>query len=473
MKFYMRHPESVDAEICGIYEQPQEIVKYVFYGKEKELSVIPSMDLTQPSKIFIGLGKKEKLTVSTLRNLYAMAQKEVIKLKARSVLVRPLDTELPEAEVLKAMAEGMGLADYQFEQYKTEKKPHSNCSVYFAGIKDDLNGKEILEQVSHLTDSINWARNLILEPSNRLNPEILAERTSKIAKESGFEIEVLGEEEIEILGMEAYLMVGKGSVNRPKLLVMRYMNGGSDPVTGLVGKGLTCDTGGYSLKNSQSLMYMKGDMAGAANVIAVMSALAKNHCRVNVKAVVAACENVLSGSSYKPGDVVTAMSGKSIEVLNTDAEGRLTLADAICYMVRREKADRIIDMATLTGMAGQTFGSLYTPVFSNDEEFFQAFMKAASRAGEDFWRMPCDERYHSYIESEIADIKNTGDAGTITAAIFLNDFTDNIPWIHLDIAATAQQYPTVYEYASGCPSGVAVRTIYTLLSESNFTKVEG
>ena len=306
---------------------------------------------------------------------------------------------------------------------------------------------------------------MIAEPTNNLYPEELAKRAVEIANESGFKIEVLEEEQIKDLGMNAFLMVGQGTNHKPCLIVMEYNNGGDSDFIGLVGKGLTCDTGGYSIKSHEGLKYMKADMSGAAYVIAIMSSLAKNKCKVNVKAVVATCENVVDGNSYKPGDIVTSMKGKTIEVLNTDAEGRLTLADALHYIIDKQKVSKVIDMATLTGLAGSTFGSLFTPIFSNNEEFYEKFMETAKETGEDFWRMPLDERYRSYIDSDIADIKNTASAGTITASMFLKEFVDDTPWIHLDIAATASQWPVVYEYSSKGASGVTVRTIYELINK--------
>ncbi len=362
------------------------------------------------------------------------------------------------------------LTDYKFDKYKSkdekeQKDEKTTKTLYIEGFEIS-NKEEIFKSVQNIAIAINNARDMIAEPTNILYPEELANRAVSIAKESGFEIEVFEKDEIKKLGMEAFLTVGKGTKHKPRLIVMTYKNNPeSEEFIGLVGKGLTCDTGGYSIKSHEGLKYMKSDMSGAAYVIAIMSALAKNKCKVNVKAVVATCENVVDGNTYKPGDVVKSMKGKTIEVLNTDAEGRLTLADALHYIISKQKVSKVIDMATLTGLAGTTFGSLYTPIFSNNEEFFEKFMETAKETGEDFWRMPLDERYRSYIDSDIADIKNTGSAGTISASMFLKEFVDDTPWIHLDIAATAIQWPVVYEYSSKGASGVTVRTIYELINK--------
>lgn len=458
--------KNADIEICGMFERDKEIVKHLFYGKEGEVCIFPS----QGSLIcFLGLGKEEEFTANKVRNLYAKAIKEIKKHTIRIIQINEIQTEkIDKRSMLKAILEGIYLADYEYKGYRTKQKEDVERELILNGFDQIKEKEQLIEHIYNLTDSINEARDMIQEPANCLYPEALAERAKKIAQESGFEIEVLEEDAIQELGMNAFLAVGKGALHRPKLLVMRYYNS-NGPVLGLVGKGITFDTGGYCLKSPASMSTMKEDMAGAASVIAIMSALAKNRCTVNIIAVAACCENIISGESYKPGDVITAMSKKTIEVQNTDAEGRLTLADALNYIIEVEKADQVIDLATLTGLAERTFGSLYTPVFTNDDTFLQQFMEAAKEAGEDYWKMPCDSRYHSYIESKIADIKNTGKAGSITAAMFLNDFVGEIPWIHLDIAGTAQQEPVVFEYAKDCPSGVAIRTIYEMVQQEPAT----
>ena len=266
--------------------------------------------------------------------------------------------------------------------------------------------------------------------------------------------------------MDAMLTVGNGSVNKPRLIVMRHMNAGDEEIFGLVGKGLTCDTGGYSLKHTDSMYYQKTDMSGAASVLGTMIALAKNNVKKNVIGVIPACENVVSGCSYKVGDVLTTMAGKTVQVLNTDAEGRLALADAITYIIREEKVGKLLDLATLTGVAGVTFGNVYTAAISNNDAFYNEFLKAAEVAEEKFWRLPTDARYREWINSDVADIKNTGAAGggTITAAMFLQEFVEEHPWIHLDIAATACVDPAVRDYEFRGGTGVAIRTLYELIN---------
>lgn len=465
MNFYLENFENPEVVVYTYYENEKN-VKELFEGKEGQLFFIPSLEENKPHTLYFGLGDKEKITNNSLRNNCAKLLKKFDELNFENILIEKIDfSKLEEQVFLKAMLEGLLLTDYEFKKYKSDKKEDKKVkNVYINGF--NINNKnDILKEVSNIASAINNARDMIVEPTNNLYPEELAKKAVEIANESGFKIEVLEEEQIKELGMNAFLMVGQGTNHKPRLIVMEYNNGGDSDFIGLVGKGLTCDTGGYSIKSHEGLKYMKGDMSGAAYVIAIMSSLAKNKCKVNVKAVVATCENVVDGNSYKPGDIVTSMKGKTIEVLNTDAEGRLTLADALHYIIDKQKVSKVIDMATLTGLAGSTFGSLFTPIFSNNEEFYEKFMETAKETGEDFWRMPLDERYRSYIDSDIADMKNTASAGTITASMFLKEFVDDIPWIHLDIAATASQWPVVYEYSSKGASGVTVRTIYELINK--------
>lgn len=464
MNFYLENFDKPEVIVSTYYEK-DKVIQDLFEGKEGELFFIPSLDENKPHILYFGLGDKEKLTNNLLRNNCAKLLKKINELKFKNILIEKINFANLEEEVfLKAMVEGLLLTDYDFKKYKSDKDEEKEKNVYIDGFSIS-NKNDILNEVSNIAKAINNARDMIVEPTNNLYPEELAKRAVEIANESGFKIEVLEEDKIKELGMEAFLTVSKGTNNRPRLIVMEYNNGGDKDFIGLVGKGLTCDTGGYSIKSHEGLKYMKSDMSGAAYVIAIMSSLAKNKCKVNVKAVVATCENVVDGNSYKPGDVVKSMKGKTIEVLNTDAEGRLTLADALHYIIDKQKVSKVIDMATLTGLAGSTFGSLFTPIFSNNDEFYEKFMETAKETGEDFWRMPLDERYRSYIDSDVADIKNTGSAGTITASMFLKEFVDDTPWIHLDIAATAIQWPVVYEYSSRGASGVTVRTIYELINK--------
>lgn len=463
MRFCLAAIGSTDIIVKGFYEN-EKTIENIFNGKADEMCFLPSAEKDEPHQIYVGLGKQEELTAERLRNAYAGIVKRARECKAKTLTIENIELScLTETEFLKAIAEGMDLADYKFDKYKSDKKTDEQLEILLPYVPETKENLSILEETKNIVKSIKTARDMTAEPTNRLYPEEFASRARQLAKENGFDIEVFEEEEISELGMEAFLSVAKGSVQKPYFIIMRYLNGGDSEITGLVGKGLTCDTGGYSLKSSESLMYMKSDMSGAANMLAVMSSVAANKCKANVVAVIACCENAVSGGSYKPGDIVGSMAGKTIEVLNTDAEGRLTLADALYYITQKENAARVIDMATLTGVAGTTFGNVYTPVITNNQEFLDEFLGAAKRADEDFWQLPNDKKYRKMIDSNIADIKNTGGAGTITAAMFLQEFVQGKPWIHLDIAATAVLDPSPVNYIPNGASGVAVRTIYELI----------
>ncbi len=325
--------------------------------------------------------------------------------------------------------------------------------------------KEKIKEASNVADGIILARDLVNEPANILYPESLAKIALEIGKESGFEVEIFDEKQIEELGMKAFLEVAKGSVHKPRLIVMRYMgNKNSDEKVGLVGKGLTFDTGGYSLKPSTAMDTMKSDMGGAAAVIGTMKALAENKVEKNVVAVVAACENAISGGSYKPGDIIGSMAGKTIEVLNTDAEGRLTLVDAVTYIIEKEKVDKVVDVATLTGAVLIALGTEITGVLSNDDSFYDELLLASKRTGEKFWRLPNDKAYKKLYKGDFADLKNIGgrNGGTITAGMFIEEFVQDKPWLHLDIAGTAWT-DSGNDVTPKGGTGAPVATLYELI----------
>ena len=275
----------------------------------------------------------------------------------------------------------------------------------------------------------------------------------------------------EEMGLNAFLAVGKGSDREPRFIVMEYNN---DPTSteklGLVGKGITYDSGGYSLKPNDGMKTMFCDMGGAATVIGSIHAIASAKTKINVVGVVGACENALSGHSYKPGDIVSSLSGKTIEIDNTDAEGRVTLADSVYYAATVMKATKIIDLATLTGACLVAFGEIYTGSVTNNQEFFNKVKNAADEAGEKIWQLPIDPLFGRQNKSKVADIKNTGGrlAGTITAGMFVGEFTNNLPWVHLDIAGTAF-LSSAYSYLPFGATGVHVKTLFNLAQAENET----
>lgn len=315
-----------------------------------------------------------------------------------------------------------------------------------------------------VAEATNLARDMVNEPSNHMTPTDMAEMAAWLAKNYGFDITVLEREEVEKLGMGAFLGVAKASEQPPKFIVLTYKGRQSRDIDiALVGKGITFDSGGISLKPAEGMEEMKGDMAGGASVIAATSAIAQLKPRINVMAVVAATENLPGGNAIKPGDVLKAMSGKTIEIISTDAEGRLTLADALAY-AKQKKAKQIIDVATLTGACRTALGDVASGGFTNNQELFDKVIAAGKEAGEKIWPMPMYEEYKEQNKSEVADIKNTGGrlAGASTAAQFLAEFAGDTPWVHLDIAGTSI-LDKERNYAVKGATGVPVRTLVNLV----------
>ena len=435
-------------------------LKKVFEGKSGQVFYKTTEDLNY--EIFVGLGKFNELEKTDLINAVAKGVKQAEKLNINELGINFIKANgLCTGGITKSIVQGVKLASYKFDKYKGNKEAYNPNVTIVGAPKEKLEKMKLkIEEASNVADGIIVARDLVNEPANVLYPETLAKRAVEIGKESGFEVEVFDEKQIEDLGMKAFLEVGKGSVHKPRLIVMRYMgNENSDERVGLVGKGLTFDTGGYSLKPSASMDTMKSDMGGAAAVIGTMQALAKNKVSKNVVAVVAACENAISGGSYKPGDIIGSMSGKTIEVLNTDAEGRLTLVDAITYIIEKENVDKVVDVATLTGAVLVALGTEITGVLSNNDEFYEELVVAARRSGEKFWRLPNDKCFKKLYKGDFAELKNTGGrfAGTITAGMFIDK-----PWLHLDIAGTSWTDAANDSTPKG-GTGAPVSTLYELV----------
>ena len=440
-------------------------LKKVFEGKSGQVFYKTTEDLNY--EIFVGLGKFNELEKTDLINAVAKGVKQAEKLNINELGINFIKANgLCTGGITKSIVQGVKLASYKFDKYKGNKEAYNPNVTIVGAPKEKLEKMKLkIEEASNVADGIIVARDLVNEPANVLYPETLAKRAVEIGKESGFEVEVFDEKQIEDLGMKAFLEVGKGSVHKPRLIVMRYMgNENSDERVGLVGKGLTFDTGGYSLKPSASMDTMKSDMGGAAAVIGTMQALAKNKVSKNVVAVVAACENAISGGSYKPGDIIGSMSGKTIEVLNTDAEGRLTLVDAITYIIEKENVDKVVDVATLTGAVLVALGTEITGVLSNNDEFYEELVVAARRSGEKFWRLPNDKCFKKLYKGDFAELKNTGGrfAGTITAGMFIEEFVQDKPWLHLDIAGTSWTDAANDSTPKG-GTGAPVSTLYELV----------
>jgi leucyl aminopeptidase len=431
--------------------------------------------------LLVGLGKAKDLSLDRLRKGAGTAVRA-----AKSRSVPELAIAFPEAGAgldeqagariaelsakltARALAEGAELAEMDWDTYRSDRKDSSvNELTLVSKVLDE--GVQQEEKAGFAEGLIvaaaqNFARALVNEPGNVLTPTELGARAKAMCDEAGLACEVHSSEKIRELKMEAFWAVAKGSAEPPALIVMTYepAAGAPDgaPVLGLVGKGITFDTGGISIKPADGMEKMKYDMAGAAAMIGAMHAIARLKPAVKVVAVVCAAENMPDGRAVKPGDVVTAMSGTTIEIVNTDAEGRLVLADGLHY-AKTLGATHLIDAATLTGACVVALGMLNAGLFSNDEAACAKFVNALAISGEHFWRLPCTDDYRERIASEIADIMNTGKnrwGGAISAAIFLKEFAGETPWVHLDIAGCAWNEEKKPWIAYG-PSGIAVRSV--------------
>jgi len=433
-------------------------------GANETLLLHAPAGLAAKRLLIVGLGKQAKATAHSVRNAAGTAVRFT---KPRAI--RELVFALPEAEFLppgpcvRAAVEGALVGDLDPDTYRSDRKDLSvqSFAVAASGNSDHDTLQAAFAEGVIIGESQNFTRALVNEPGNKLTPTILGERAAAMAAEVGLPCEVYSTDKLHELKMGAFWSVSQGSEEPPALIVLRYEPKGvtDGPVLGLVGKGITFDTGGISIKPSEKMELMKYDMAGGAAMLGAMRAIALLKPKVRVIGIVCAAENMPSGKAYKPGDVVTAMSGKTIDVINTDAEGRLVLADGLTY-AKQLGATHLIDAATLTGACVVALGITNAGGFSNNDDTWTKFNTALATSGEKFWRLPLGEEYAEQIKSDIADIKNTGGrhGGAITAAEFLKVFAEDTPWIHLDIAGLAWIEDAKPYIAKG-PSGVAVRSI--------------
>jgi leucyl aminopeptidase len=366
------------------------------------------------------------------------------------------------------VATGLRLRAYKFDRYKTKKKDESAPLSAQVSIAVDETGKtnRAFAADAHVADGVEMARDLVNEPPNVLFPEEFAQRAGALRK-LGVEVEVLDVKAMTKLGMGALLGVGQGSARPSRTVIMRW-NGGrkSDAPVAFIGKGVCFDTGGISIKGAGSMEDMKGDMGGAACVVGLMHALAARKAKVNAVGAIGLVENMPDGNAQRPGDIVTSMSGQTIEIINTDAEGRLVLADVLWHVGRKFKPKFMIDLATLTGAIMVALGTEHAGLFSNNDDLANRLIKAGIETGEKVWRMPLGPEYDKLIDSQFADMKNTGGrhGGSITAAQFLQRFVDNTPWAHLDIAGTAMGAPKT-EINQSWGSGYGVRLLDRLVAD--------
>jgi len=464
--------DKTEAYVASSEKALQDAAAEVISSGEVSSKSFETTLLHHPAKLkakrllLLGGGKAKKFSVSELRKLAGAATRTLKSRSLRSFAFLAPDTIKLE-DAVRAIVEGAFIGNFDPDTYKSDRKDQKIDALTIVARGDQGALLKAMEEARVIGESQNFTRELVNEPSNRMTPSVLADHARRMSQQVGLKCEVYGADKIKELKMGAFWGVAQGSDEPPALIVMRYEPAGAPdkPVLGLVGKGVTFDTGGISIKPADGMEKMKYDMAGGATMIGVMRAIALLKPKVKVIGIVCATENMPSGKAQKPGDIQTAMSGKTIEIINTDAEGRLVLADGLCY-ARQLGCTHLIDAATLTGAVVVALGYANAGVFANDDAMYEQFGKALNRAGEKMWRLPLDDEYKEQIRSNIADIMNTGGrwGGAITAAMFLKEFAEDTPWIHLDIAGTAWMEDSKPWIAKG-PSGIALRSLVEFAKE--------
>lgn len=477
--------------VVGVYENENEFshskgldpvlyytIKEIISNKEFKAVVgarliIPTMDKGPMKKIMLmGLGKKEKFNNEIARIVSAKAAVKAREMEISEFSILPYSNV--DEGLIEAISEGIALSLYSFNKYKTnDKGEESKVKQVTILINDDKNKiQPIVDRTVLLVEAVNLARDLSNLPPNDCSPSQLASIAVSVGTEYGLKTRIIERYEMESMGLDGIVSVGKGSQNPPKLIILEYHGSTGDrrPYL-LVGKGVTFDTGGISLKDSDKMDEMKFDKSGGCNVLAIMKAVASLKLPINVVGIIPSVENMPSSTSYRPGDIIKMYNGKTVEVLNTDAEGRLILADALAFGIASYNPKAVIDLATLTGACIIALGTNVAAVIGTNKKFIDELHKVSDRTSEKIWELPLYEEFNEQIKSSIADIKNVGGrpGGAITAAAFLSNFTNGIPWIHIDIAGTAWTQEGTYErsYNPRGATGFGVRTIVKLLMEDS------
>ncbi|PKB83031.1 MAG: leucyl aminopeptidase [SAR202 cluster bacterium MP-SInd-SRR3963457-G1] len=464
---------AVDKALGGVITQL--IKDGEIKGGAGETTLIHTLGKIRPRRVLVaGLGPQEKFDVQVVRRVLA----EVVRFLRRKGISSAATIAhgagiggLDPQSSGQAIAEGAHLGLYKFGTYLTKDSDSTNEFERLTVVELDKTRAKAIEAGVKLGSTVAkasiTARNMVNEPANHMTPSRMAEAAQKVASDQGLKIEVMENAQMKKMGMGAFMGVAQGTDEPAKLIVLRYDGDPDNPENnlGLIGKGITFDTGGISLKPPGGMEAMKGDMAGGASVIAAMEIIGQTKPKINVLAVIAATENMPGASAQRPGDVVRAMNGKTIEVINTDAEGRLVLADALCY-AREQGITRLVDVATLTGAMVTTLGKACTGVMGNDDKLVQQTIEAGKKTGERFWELPMFDEYKDLIKSDVADMKNSGgrQAGSISAALLLAEFVDGAAWVHLDIAGTSTSDKASGYLVKGA-TGVPVRTLAQLATD--------
>jgi len=458
---------AVDKALGGLISS-YVIEKEGFKGKLNQMYVLPTHGKIPADKVLVvGLGKSGEFSLNKIREVASKTIKKAKSLKAKTVatILHGAGTAgFEEGKCARMITEGTIIGGYSFDKYKSKKDEENENEKEIQSLEIiELDASKLeginkgVETGKIVAESLNFARDLQAEPACTATPAYLAETALAI---EGLECKVLEKEEIRKLGMGLYLAVGQGSAEPPKFIHMKYTPAGAArKKIAVVGKGITFDSGGLDLKPAASMRMMKEDMSGSAATLGIMKAIAQLKPDIEVHGIIAACENMPGSKAYRPGDVFTAMSGKTVEIDNTDAEGRLTLADALYYAAKQD-IDEIIDIATLTGACMVALGSLAAGIMGSDEELVQKLIAAADEGGERFWQLPIYDEHKDELKSDIADMKNCGSryGGAMTAGAFLKEFTEKKKWAHIDIAGTAWLEKELREMAKG-PAGSGVRAV--------------
>jgi len=419
----------------------------------------------EPRVVIVGAGKPGQLDAERARNIASAGIRALWRSSVRKVAIAVVPDSIGEERAAQAAVEGAIYAMWRPEAHRTREEERRLPNIDQVVLVTEKATADAIDRGTAVGDATNVARRLANEPANRMTPALIAEAAKDLAKEAGVRIEVLDADRCRALGMGSFLSVAQGSHEPPRFIVMRHRGrGGSGYDLGLVGKGITFDSGGISIKPADNMHHMKADMTGAASVIAALAAIGKLGLKVNVIGVAPCTENLPGGGATKPGDVFTAMSGKTVEVINTDAEGRLVLVDGITY-AQREGAKRVVDVATLTGSIAVGLGQHFSGLFGKPDSFVDIVRETATAAGDRMWPMPLTDEYRDEVKGEVADIRNSTGAragGAITAAAFLESAVDEgTEWAHLDIAGTFW-FERDRPHAPKGPQGPAVRTLIAL-----------
>ncbi len=425
------------------------------------LSALPAPLSPSRRILFIGLGPENAMTVHSVRKVFGQLAQITEKMKIQTVAMAVPKGPFSEEDAVTAATEGWLLGSWQFAGYHQEPKEQNLPDLHISDVTRPDSAQRALDYGNIVASAQNLTRDLGYRPSNMLYPELFAEEAIRAGNRHGFSVEVFDENKLRELGMGALLGVGQGSIYPPRLVIMRY-EAHADKTLALVGKGITFDSGGISLKPPQGMEEMKYDMLGAGAVLGAMCAIADTKPHVNVIGLMALAQNMPSGSAYKPGDVVRAFNGKTIEVTNTDAEGRVALSDAVSYAAHLH-TDWIVETSTLTGAVLVILGHEATGMVADDDNLADQVIRSGEAAGERIWRLPTYEEYKDLYKSKVADIKNSPgrDAGTITAGMIIREFAGGIPFVHLDIAGTAWTKEGPLNKVDGA-TGVMVRTFVDL-----------